>query len=490
MNHGITRREMLQAVAVGLTAGTGAEIGAVGSRQPAPAEILVRGGRLVNADSIVNADVRIVGERIAEVGAALAPGRDARVIDATNRLVMPGGIDPHTHLHPGFVDDLTTGSLAALAGGITTVGTFAGTQSGESILAALDRLAARVDREAIADVLLHAQTWPPTPELAAALPALAGRGQPSLKIFLARADFGAHLKEVLLTLEAAREAGVVTLVHCEDGALLGAAARRLQAAGRTSLEHYAESRPVIAEVAATRQAVALCESTGAPLYVVHLSAARALDACREARAAKLPFYVETRPLYLHLTEERLRGPDGPLYVGQPPLRSADDAQALWGGLRDGSIDVLATDHAPWTREQKLDPTLSITRLRPGVSDLRFMLPLYFSEGVGKRGLPLERFAATTSTNAARIFGLYPAKGVIRPGADADVAIWDPGHTETITAAADPSTADYTVYEGWRVTGWPMTTIRRGVVVYDAGRTLGAAGSGRLVSRGRWRPGVK
>jgi dihydropyrimidinase len=473
-------------MALGVAAGFRAVEPPPASRQPVVPDLLVRGGRVANADGIIDADVRIVGDTIAEVRAGLRPGPATKVLDAGGRIVTPGGVDPHTHLHPGFADDLTTGSRAALAGGITTVATFAGTRQGESVIDALDRLEARVRAEAIADVLLHAQTWPLAADVRAALPALAGRGQPSLKIFMTRADFGAHLKDVILALEAARDAGIVTLLHSEDGALLAAAVRRLEAEGRTSLAHYAASRPVTAEVAATQQAIALSESTGAPVYLVHLSSARALDACRAGRAAGLPLFVETRPLYLHLTEERLAGPDLPLYIGQPPLRTRGDVEALWRGLADGSIDVLATDHAPWTREQKLDPALSITRLRPGVSDLRFMLPLYFSEGVGKRKLPLERFVETTSTNAARIFGLYPKKGAVRPGADGDVVIWDPKRTATVSADADPSNADYTVYEGWQVTGWPVTTIRRGEIVYDDGRMLGTAGGGRLVPRRPWR----
>jgi len=245
---------------------------------------------------------------------------------------------------------------------------------------------------------------------------------------------------------------VVTLVHCEDGALLAAAVRRLVALGRTSLDNYAESRPVIAEVVATQQAAALCESTKAPMHVVHVSSARALDACRAARRAGLPFTVETRPLYLHLTDEVMRGPDAPLYVGQPPLRSRDDLEAMWAGVLDGSIDFIATDHAPWTRAQKLDPELTIARVRPGVSNLQHMLPMFYSEGVGSRRLSLERFVALTSANAARRFGLHPQKGVIAEGSDADVVIWDPEQRGVVRGADDLSNSDYSVYEGREVTG--------------------------------------
>ena len=453
--------------------------------QANPSELLIRRGRVANAGGIRNADVRAVGSTIAEIGVGLKPGKDARIIEAAGHLVMPGGIDPHTHLHPSFIDDLTSGSMAALAGGITTVGTFAAGQPNETLTDAIERMAGRVRAEAIADAFLHATPWPPTAEMAAALPAIAAAGQPSVKVYMMRPDFGAQIDNLIRLLERARAAGVVTMIHCEDSAMLAAAVRRLEAERRTSLDHYAESRPVIAEVAATQQAAALCESTGAPMYVVHISSARALDACKRLRAARAPLFVETRPLYLHCTEERLRGPDAPLYIGQPPLRGEADREALWRALADGSIDVLATDHAPWTREQKLDPALSITRLRPGMSDLQFMLPMYFSEGVGKRRLPLQRFVETTSTNAARIFGLYPKKGAIAEGSDADITIWDPNRTSNVTAEADLSKSDYCIYEGWKVTGWPVMTIRRGDVVYEGGHVTGRAGTGQLISRSAW-----
>lgn len=457
--------------------------GAVGNRVgQGRTALLIRGGRVVNADGSRTADVLIEGERIANVSGSIATPSGVRVIDARGKLVIPGGIDPHTHLQPAFVDDLTSGSRAALAGGITTVGTFSAPRGEESPEGALDRMAALVQQQAIADVFLHTSAGTPRVEFIPSLAALVSRGQPSIKVFMVGADFGAHLGAFIQLLEAARDAGVVTLVHCEDGALLAAAVRRLVAQGRTTLASYGESRPVVAEVVATQQAAALCESTKAPMHVVHLSSARSLEACRAARRAGLPFTVETRPLYLHLTDEVMRGPDAPLYVGQPPLRSRDDVEAMWSGLLDGSIDFIATDHAPWTRAQKLDPELTISRLRPGVSNLQQMLPMFYSEGVRARGMSPERFVATISTNAARRFGLHPRKGVIAEGSDADVVIWDPEQRGVVRGEDDLSNADYSVYEGREVTGWPVMTIRRGEIVATGTNVTGVPGSGRLVRR--------
>ena len=311
---------------------------------------------------------------------------------------------------------------------------------------------------------------------------LAARGQPSHKVFMTRGDFGEHRTALIGVLEAARDAGVVTLMHCEDGSMLAAVLARLQAEGRTSLAHYAESRPEIAEIAATHDAVSLCELTRAPMYLVHLSSLRSLDAARHPASASLPLSIETRPLYLYFTDEWLRGPEGPLYIGQPPLRSATDVDAMWRGLADGRIDFLATDHAPWTREQKLDPELNVGRLWPGVSDLRFMRPVLFSEGVRKGRISAERFVEVTSTVAARTFGLYPERGVVREGAIADVVILDPELERIVDAADDPSNSDYTPFQGWSITGWPVTTIRRGEVVYENGSVTGRPGSGRPAAR--------
>lgn len=493
-----TRREILR-TAAGMAAGvatgaarpgelwggaTSAAQGGARPNQEAP-EILVRGGRVVNHDGTALADVRMVGERITEVGTGLTPGAGARVIEASGHLVMPGGIDPHAHLQGNFVDDLTTGTAAAVAGGITTVGTFGYAADGETPIQAMDRWLATASETAIGDVFFHAASWPPTPEFASMMPELVARGQPSHKIFMTRSDFGAHRRALIDVLEAARDAGVVTLLHCEDGAILDAAVESLRRAGRTSLAFYAESRPELAEIAATRDAVALCALTGAPMHFVHLSSGRTLDAARDPAFGHLPITIETRPLYLYFTEEWLRGPEGPLYIGQPPLRSAADVEAMWEGLADGRIDMLATDHAPWTRAQKMDPELNIQRLRPGVSDLRFVRPVLFSEGVRRGRLSLERYVEVTSTAAARAFGLYPDRGVVQEGSYGDLMILDPERTHTVDADDDPSNSDYTPFQGWALTGWPVMTIRRGEVVFDEGRVTGRPGSGRPVTRAPW-----
>jgi dihydropyrimidinase len=240
---------------------------------------------------------------------------------------------------------------------------------------------------------------------------------------------------------------------------------------------------VASELVAIERAIAMCRATGAPTYIVHLSSARALAACAAARAEGLPLYVETRPLYLHLTDERYQQPDGPLYVAQPPLRAAGDREALWRGLADGTIDTLGSDHAPWTRALKLDPKLDLPHPRPGVAELDTMLPMFFTEGVLGGRISLERFVALTATNAARLFGLYPRKGTIAVGSDADLTIWETNERRTIRDADLFSRAGHSVYAGHELRAWPRTTIRRGAVVFDGGKIVARAGSGEVIPRG-------
>jgi len=451
-------------------------------------DLVIRGGEIVTAGGAARADLGIVGGRVAQLGGEMTGTRE---IDATGKLLLPGGIDAHVHLSsppggtgtgPRWVDDFASGSAAALAGGITTLGNMTFLGPGETPLAGLAREAASARRETICDLFLH----PVLGETAAAvldeIPRLLDAGCNSIKYFMSPPAFDQQVPGYVEATRRAGAGGLITLIHCEDHALLADAAARLHASGRSSLRHYAASRPIISEVVATQRAVALAEATGAPVYIVHLSSARALAVCAEAQARGVPIYVETRPFYLHLTSERLLEPDGAKYVGQPPLREEADVAALWAGLRQGTIHTVCTDHAPWSLAAKLDPALTITTLRPGAENLQTMLPMLYSEGVRRGRLSLGRLVEVFSTNAAKLFGLYPRKGTLGVGSDADVVIFDPGLTRTITAAMLKSNADYSVYEGWEVTGWPVATIRRGAVVFEDDRILGQPGSGELVRR--------
>ncbi|MGD9376296.1 MAG: amidohydrolase family protein, partial [Anaerolineae bacterium] len=366
-----------------------------------------------------------------------------------------------------------------------TLGNISFPKRGETPLAMLERESRYVEEQAIADVILHPTLMPPLDAAIQELPQLIEKGCTTIKIFMPMPEFDTHVEAYLAAIEAAGELDMLTMIHCEDQAILAAASRALLARGRSSLRHYAESRPVIAEVVATQRAVAMCEAAGAPVYIVHLSCERALRVCAEAQARSLPVYVETRPLYLHFTQERYQDPEGALYVGQPPLRERSDLDALWSGLNRGTIHTLATDHAPWTRQQKLDPTLNISRLRPGVNNLQVMLPMLYSEGVSKGRLSLTQFVALTSTHAAQLFGIYPRKGTIAVGSDADLILWDPMDKRQVARSDLFSRAGFSVYEGAEVTGWPRLTIRRGQVVYQRGQITAQPGSGQRIRRGRW-----
>jgi dihydropyrimidinase len=232
------------------------------------------------------------------------------------------------------------------------------------------------------------------------------------------------------------------------------------------------------------RAIAFSRATRAPIYIVHLSSAAALDACRRARADGLPVYVETRPLYLYLTRAVFEQPDGAKYIGNPPLREAADTRAIWNGLRSGEIQCLCSDHAPWTLRQKLDPTLDITTVRPGVADLETLMPMLFSEGVRGGRVSLSRFVELTSTNASKLFGLYPRKGTIAVGSDADLVVWDPDARRTIQGATMRSKAGYSVYDGREVQGWPVYTVSRGEVVLEDGQVTATRGRGKWVRRDR------
>jgi dihydropyrimidinase len=458
-------------------------------------DLVIRGATVVTPGHTETADIGISDGRIAQLGGPMAGTGE---LAAGGLLALPGGIDAHTHLvHAGlsdrldfpiWVDDFWSGSRAAIAGGITTIANMTypmpddeGTE--ETPGAAIARELAGAAPEAAADWFLHPVLTDPAALPPGEIAALAAGGHPGIKIFLSDPDVAADEAALLATASAAQAAGSVVLLHCEDGAMLRQAGKQLIAAGRGAVANFPEARPVAAEVASVDQAIGIARRTGARVYIVHLSSAAALDRCRQARAAGLPVYVETRPLYLHLTGERFAEPDAAKYVGAPPLREASDREALWAGLAAGDIDTVCSDHAPWTLEHKLDPALNAVTARQGVADLETLMPMLYSEGVRPGRISLDQFVDVTSANAARIFGLYPRKGAIAVGSDADIALWDPGHRRTIDGAHMQSRSGYSVYDGWQVQGWPRFVLRRGQLVLADGQLTARPGDGQWLRRG-------
>jgi dihydropyrimidinase len=455
-------------------------------------DLVVRNGTIVTPGHRERADVGITGGRIAQFGGTMT---GAGEIDAGGLLVIPGGIDAHVHLmcaqltaqvaaepgEPVWADDFWTGSLAAIAGGITTVGNMTFALPGESMTQAVAREMAAA-AEAAVDWFLHPVLTGLGDAELAEVAALAADGHTSIKVFLSNPDFAAGTPGLAEVVAAAGRAGSITLMHCEDSRMLERTGRELIEAGRGAVRYFPDARTVDAEVTAVDAAISLAADTGSAVYIVHLSSAAALDRCRQARAAGLPVYIETRPLYLHLTRSRFTEPDAAKYVGAPPLREQADRDALWRGLAAGDVDTLCSDHAPWTLDAKLDPALDVVTARQGVADLETLMPMLFSEGVVTGRITLDQFVALTSARAARLFGLHPRKGTLAAGSDADLTLWDPGEQRVINGAAMASRAGYSVYDGWTVTGWPRFVVRRGQPVLADGQCTAQPGQGQWVRR--------
>jgi dihydropyrimidinase len=440
----------------------------------------VRGGTVVTPGGERRADIAIDGERISGIGEV---GPASREIDARGKLVLPGCVDLHTHLAstPTFVplDDFEHGTRAAIAGGVTTVVSMVYQEDGS-----LERGIERGMRDAarsLADFAFHVVVTDPSEAARAEIPGLLRKGHAGLKVFMVSPRFVERRDDYRLLLRAAAEAGAVVAIHAEDHAIVAARTAELHRHGRTGVEHFPESRPVEAEVKAVAEAVDLAAATQATIYLVHLSSRAALDTMRVGKRRGRVF-GETRPLYLYLTRAQFDRPDAALWVGQPPLRSADDVEAVWTALAHGTLDTVGTDHVPHTRAAKLAPGVTFDRIPPGVSNLETLLPMLYSEGVRKGRLTLARLVEVLATAPARIAGMYPRKGVIAIGSDADLVVFDPDAHRTIHAVDLHSACDYDPYEGWEVTGWPETVISRGEIVFERGDTRANPGRGRFVPR--------
>ena len=459
-------------------------------------DLVVRNGRVVTETATVEADVGVAGGLIAAIGRGLERG--AQEVDAAGRLVLPGGIDSHCHVEQesstGLMtaDDFHSATVAAACGGVTTIVPFAAQHRGQDLREVAERYRGRALGAAIVDYAFHLIVSDPTPAAVAEhLPGLIAQGYPSFKVYTTYDALKLTDRQLLEVMALAARERAVVMVHAENGDAIAWRAERLVAAGHTAPRYHADARPPAVEREAVHRVAVLAGLTGATVLIVHVSCRDALDEVRAARARGVSIFAETCPHYLALTVDELNRPgfEAAKFLCSPPLRERSDLDALWTGLDDGSIDVLSSDHAPYRWDDPAGKAVNgkdapFTRIPNGVPGLETCLPVVFSEGVVRGRITLERFAAASATNAARIYGLYPRKGVIAVGADADLAVWDPERDTTVTNAQLHHRMDYTAFEGARVRGWPVVTISRGDVIWRDGAILARPGRGQFISRRR------
>lgn len=457
-------------------------------------DMVIRGGTIATASDTFACDIGIRDGRIAALGHDLGPADE--VVDAVGKLVLPGGIDSHVHIAqpsgPGIVmaDDFASATRSAAFGGNTLVMPFAVQQKGESLRQVVKDYHAKADGECFIDVSFHLVIADPSESvLGQELPALVDDGYTSFKVFMTYEGMALSDREMLEVMAVARETGAFVMVHAENYDAIRFLTDRLERAGKTAPHFHGTSRPIAVEREATHRAISLAELVDVPIMIVHVSNREAMEEIRRAQQKGLKIFGETCPQYLVLTEKHMEGlnMEGAAYVCSPPPRDTASQIACWEGLQQGIFSVFSSDHCPFRYDDvqgKLTPKgkTSFRWVPNGIPGVETRLPILFSEGVSKGRIGLNQFVALTATNHAKTYGLYPRKGTIAVGSDADIAIWDPEKTVTISQSLMHHGADYTPYEGITCRGWPVSTIVRGRFVVRDGELVGEKGAGDYVSR--------
>ena len=452
--------------------------------------LLIRNGEVVTPGGRVKADVLCEGEVITALGRDLRAPPGAEVIDASGKYVFPGFIDPHVHIYLPFMgtackDTHATGSQAALVGGTTTYIEMLAPSRNEDLREGYDHWRRLADGESACDYSFHIGVTRFDDETEAVLRDLVADGMTSFKVFLAyEGFFGVTDEELYATLKLAKDLGVIVTAHCENSGLIAAMQRSLLAEGKTGPEWHEPSRPDVVEAAGTAKFATFLEITGAKGYVVHLSNEKALREAVEAKLRGVDLSIEAVIPHLVLDKSYAERPDfeGAKYVMSPPLRAPTDQRALWRGLSRGLIDTVGTDHAPFDVGQKAMGRGAFTQIPNGMPAIEDRVNLLYTHGVSRGDLSLERFVEVASTNAARLFGLYPRKGAIAVGSDADIVVYDPGHRGAISAATHKMNVDYSAFEGFEIDGRPSVVTVRGQVAVRDGEFVGEPGRGRLLRR--------
>ncbi|MCU0486894.1 MAG: dihydropyrimidinase [Anaerolineales bacterium] len=467
--------------------------------------ILLKSGTLITDTETFQADILLEGEKIASIGEALTVP-DAEMVDASGKLIIPGGVDPHTHFDlPMFgtvsSDDHYTGHKAAAFGGTTTVIDFVPQEPG-ALRQSVDLWHAKADSKAAVDFGFHMNLTHWDAAIASELPELLEMGISTIKVFTA---YNGRLRisdgEIFQAMRLAGKLGLLTMLHAENGDVIDLLTAEALDAGHTTPEWHAWSRPAWGAVEATLRGAAMAAQTGAPLYVVHMNAGGEVDQLAYARQKGVPVMGETCPQYLFFTVDNLRQEDGAKWICSPPVRTSDDNARLWQGLADGTLQTIGTDHCPFFYDGN-QPILyegewvciagkelgrgDFTKIPNGLPGVGDRLPILWTYGVRAGKLTPNQFVALTSTNPAKIFGLYPRKGALLPGADADIVVWDPERRVRYGVAHARHRTDYNLYEGWELVGYPEKVYLRGGLIVENERWLGHPGMGQYLNR---KPGM-
>lgn len=454
-------------------------------------DLIIRNARIVTAEHATEGDIAVKDGVIAALGTVAGDG--TREIDAAGRFVLPGGVDSHVHVaqRSGMgimcADDFHSGTVSAAFGGTTTIIPFAAQHRGMSLRKVVQDYHADATPKAVIDYAFHLIVSDPTEQvLGQELPALIRDGYTSFKIYMTYDALKVSDYQMLDILALARREGALVMVHAENHDMIQWLAHHLVEQGHVAPRYHAIAHARVAEAEATNRAISLARLVDAPMLIVHMSEIEAIDTVRQGRARGLKIFAETCPQYIALTADDLDKPDvqGAMWCCSPPPRDSAAQEAVWAGLKDGTFDVFSSDHAPYQFNEggKIPNGLKTTfkEMANGVPGLELRLPLLFSEGVQKGRIDLHRFVALSSTNHARLYGLYPRKGAIAVGSDADLAIWDPERQVTVRWTDLHDNVGYSPYEGRQITGWPVTVISRGRVVVENGRLDAEQGSGQFL----------
>jgi len=454
-------------------------------------DTVVQNGSVVTATDTYKADVAISGGKIAAIGNGLPVQNASKVLDASGRLVLPGGIDVHTHLDMPFggttsADDFETGTRAAAFGGTTTLIDFAIQYKGQKLRQAFDTWMGKASSKAVCDYAFHCIVTDISGGQLSEMNDLVHEGVTSFKLFMAYPGvFMLDDGSIFKALQTTSKNGGLVCMHAENGSAIDVIVQQALAEGKKAPKYHALTRPTTAEAEATARAIALAEMAGAPIYIVHLSCNDALEKVREARDRGLPVYAETCPQYLYLSIDNFDAPgfEGAKYVFTPPLREKWHQEKLWNGLKRDHLQVVSTDHCPFCfKEQKELGRDDFTKIPNGGPGVEHRMSLIYSGGVAGGRFSVNRFVELVSTTPAKLFGLYPRKGTIAVGSDADLVIFDPNRKHTISAQTHHMRVDYSMFEGIQVTGMPDVVLSHGKAVVDHDKFLGKPGQGEFLRR--------